>query len=307
MGKHTFKAHLYRKGMSENMKIAELFKAKRVVYSFEVFPPKKSSSVDSVYKTLDGLKEFNPDYISVTYGAGASLSDNLTAEISGYIKNKLNIETMAHLTCINSSENSVNETIEQLQKREIENILALRGDINPDVEPLKDFRYAVDLIDYIKKHPNFSEMGICGACYPEGHPTADSLDEDIEFLKQKVDAGAQTLVTQLLFDNERFYTFREKIEKVGIDVPVSVGIMPITNKKQIERMVTLCAVSLPPKFVKIMSRYENNPEALTDAGIAYAVEQIVELLANDVRGIHLYTMNRQYVAQKVTDAIRTMI
>ncbi|MDR1753771.1 MAG: methylenetetrahydrofolate reductase [NAD(P)H] [Eubacterium sp.] len=287
------------------MKISEIFRKKTVVYSFEVFPPKKNSAVDTIYSTLDNLKGLNPDYISVTYGAGASDVNSLTSEIAGYIKNVLNIEPMAHLTCINSSKDTVIKVLDELKNKGVENILALRGDINPEIIPKYDFKYAKDLIEFIKSQG--INAGVSGACYPEGHPQSDSLSDDIGFLKQKVAAGAETLITQLVFDNEKFYEFYESAQKAGINVPISVGIMPLTNKKQIERMVTMCAVSLPAKFVKVMARYENNPEALLDAGIAYAVDQIVDLAANGVKGIHIYTMNRYFVAEKITNATRSLL
>ncbi|MBQ3915419.1 MAG: methylenetetrahydrofolate reductase, partial [Ruminococcus sp.] len=179
-----------------------------------------------------------------------------------------------------------------------------RGDINPDIPPKMEFSHASDLITFIRSQGDFD---IAGACYPECHPDCDSIDEDIANLKIKVDAGADHLISQLFFDNDSFYSFMDKARAAGINVPVEAGIMPVVNKNQIERMVTTCGASLPRKFVKIMQRYEHNPEALRDAGIAYAINQIVDLVASGVDGIHLYTMNNPYVARKISEAVQGII
>ena len=214
------------------------------------------------------------------------------------------ITPMIHLPCINYTKEEISSTLDEIKNRGIENILALRGDRNPDIEPKMDFPHASDLITYIKSKGDFD---IAGACYPECHPDADSLVDDIINLKKKVDAGASHLITQLFFDNDAFYEFREKTAIAGINVPIEAGIMPVVNKNQIERMVTTCGASLPRKFVRIMQKYENNPEALRDAGIAYAVNQIVDLVASGVDGIHLYTMNNAYVAGKISEAVSGII
>ncbi|MDE5861033.1 MAG: methylenetetrahydrofolate reductase, partial [Ruminococcus sp.] len=210
------------------------------------------------------------------------------------------ITPMIHLPSINYTKEEISATLEEIKRRGIENILALRGDKNPDIEPKNDFPHASDLITYIKAHGDFD---IAGACYPECHPDADTIIDDIMNLKKKVDAGATHLISQLFFDNNFFYEFREKTKLAGIDVPIEAGIMPVVNKNQIERMVTTCGASLPRKFVRIMQKYENNPEALRDAGIAYAINQIVDLIASGVDGIHLYTMNNPYVARKISEAV----
>ena len=281
------------------MKIKDMFKQK-TVFSFEVFPPKKNSSIDVVYKTLDELKGLSPDFISVTFSAGGSGNGSLSCDIASKIKEGNKVEPMIHLPCINYSEDEISEILQEIDKRGIENILALRGDINPNIEPKRNFEHASDLITFIKSKGNYD---IAGACYPECHIEADSFVDDIQNLKKKVDAGADHLITQLFFDNEAFYKFREKVAIDGIDVPVEAGIMPVVNKNQIERMVSMCGASLPAKFSKMMQRYENNPEALRDAGIAYAINQIVDLLADGVDGIHLYTMNNSYVATKISEAV----
>lgn len=282
------------------MKIPELFKGGRTVFSFEIFPPKKDGSIDTVYKTLDGLVDLKPDFISVTYGAGGSLPGCSTREIVSIIKEKYHMESIAHLTCVNSAKEDIDRVIGEFEQSGIENVLALRGDVNPDIPPKKDFSYASELIEYMKER---SSLSFSGGCYPEGHPEADSLDADIENLKRKVDAGAEHLISQLFFDNNLFYNFLDKARAKGINVPIEAGIMPCVNAKQIQRMVTMCGASLPHKFTRIISRYGDNPEAMRGAGIAYAVDQIIDLAANGVDGIHLYTMNNPYIARKISESV----
>ncbi|MGN0684077.1 MAG: methylenetetrahydrofolate reductase [NAD(P)H] [Oscillospiraceae bacterium] len=292
------------------MRIPELFKSGRTVFSFEIFPPKKESSVETIFKTLDELTDLHPDFISVTYnaggatGAGGSLPGCSTREIAQTIKEKYHTESIAHLTCVNSTKEDIDRIIGEFKASGIENILALRGDINPDVPPKKDFEHASDLITYMKQRSDFS---FSGGCYPESHPESGSLDEDIENLRIKVDAGASHLMSQLFFDNSVFYRFLEKARAKGINVPIEAGIMPCINAKQIQRMVVLGGASLPPKFAKLMARYGDNPEAMRDAGIAYAVDQIVDLAANGVDGIHLYTMNNPYVARKISECVSSVV
>jgi methylenetetrahydrofolate reductase (NADPH) len=287
-----------------NMQIASLFQQKRTVLSFEVFPPKKTSSIETIYKTLDELEGLHPDFISVTYGAGGNSGDTATLEIASAIKHKYKIEPLAHLTCVNDSKEDIDLILERLEQNGIENILALRGDINPNLPRKNQFQYASELVTYIKKRGGFH---VSGACYPEGHVDADSLEEDICHLRRKVEAGAQHLISQLFFDNNYFYSFIERARNSGIHVPIEAGIMPVINKSQIERMVTLCGASLPSKFTKMLQRFEYSPEALRDAGIAYAVDQIVDLISQGVEGIHLYTMNNSYIARKIWESISEMI
>lgn len=286
------------------MKISEMFGKGKTILSFEVFPPKKTMPVDTIYETLDGLKDLNPAFISVTYGAGGNSADRTTCEIAAAIKHKYGIESAAHLTCVNNSREDILKILGDFKECGVENILALRGDINPNVPPKDDFKYASELITFIKEHGSF---GISGACYPEGHLDSENMVEDILNLKKKVDAGAEHLMSQLFFDNSCFYNFLEKARIAGVNVPIEAGIMPVTNKKSIERMVSMCGASLPPKFTKMMQRYENNPEALRDAGIAYAIDQIVDLISNGVDGIHLYTMNNPYVAGKISNAVSSLL
>lgn len=286
------------------MKICELFKDNHTVFSFEIFPPKKDGSIETVYKTLDELTDLKPDFISVTYGAGGSRPGCSTREIVSIIKEKYHTESIAHLTCVNSAKADIDRAIEEFKEHGIENVLALRGDINPEIEPKKEFLHASDLIAYMRER---SDLSFSGACYPEGHTEAASLDEDIANLKRKVDAGASHLVSQLFFDNGHFYAFLEKARAAGINVPIEAGIMPCVNAKQIQRMVTMCGASLPVKFTRLIARYGDSPEAMRDAGIAYAVDQIIDLAANGADGIHLYTMNNPYVARKISESVSKVI
>lgn len=286
------------------MQIASLFNGEKTVLSFEVFPPKKTSPVETIYNTLDELKDLKPDFISVTYGAGGNAGDTSTCDIASYIKQKYQIEPLAHLTCVNYTKPEILQILEQLEKSGIENILALRGDINPEVPPKNQFSYASELVGFIRERGGFH---VSGACYPEGHMEAHTREEDILNLKKKVDAGAEHLISQLFFDNSFFYSFQEKAKSVGINVPIEAGIMPVVNKAQIERMVTLCGASLPSKFTKMLQRFEHSPEALRDAGIAYAVDQIVDLIAHGVDGIHLYTMNNALIARRISSSISGLL
>ena len=285
------------------MKISKLFKTK-TVYSFEIFPPKKTSPIDTIYTTLDELKGLSPDFISVTYGAGGSSNKDATIEIASAIKNKYNLESVAHLPCIYLTKENVYEMLKVFNNKSIENILALRGDINPYIPPKNDFKYASDLISFIKENGNFNTIA---ACYQEGHTESKSLKEDIKNLKYKVDSGANHLITQLFFDNNCFYYFLELVRKEGIDVPIQAGIMPVTNKNQIDRIVKLSGATLPKKFTAMLDKYENKDLELKEAGIEYAIEQILDLISQGVDGIHLYTMNNPYVAKKVTEAISSKI
>lgn len=270
----------------------------------EVFPPKKTSSVELVKNAISEIAALSPDYISVTYGAGGSSASSMTCDMARYIKKDNGIEALAHLTCVNNSKEEILGVLKELKENGIENILALRGDINPDIAPKEDFRYAGELVSFIKANGDFT---VAGACYPEGHTECESLTSDILNLRKKTDAGADYLISQLFFDNGAFYAFKERAEIAGINVPIEAGIMPVVNKNQIERMVTMCGASLPQKFVRVMSRFENNPEALRDAGIAYAADQIIDLVSHGVDGIHLYTMNNPYVARKITESVQNII
>lgn len=283
------------------MRIKELFNNKPVI-SLEVFPPKPETPIDTIFDTIDALSDLKPDFMSVTYGAGGSSRSN-TVKIADIIKNKYGIEALAHLTCINSTKEDIESVLEQLKNSNIENVLALRGDIpNGETSSCLDshYKYAKDLINHIKESGSFC---IGAACYPESHIECRDSVKDLKNLKQKVDCGADFLITQLFFDNNLFYSFKEKLDILGVTVPVSAGIMPVINKKQIERITSLCGATIPPKFRRMLDKYENNPEALKEAGIAYAAEQIIDLLSYGVDGIHLYTMNRPEVARQIISHI----
>ncbi|HAZ20477.1 MAG TPA: methylenetetrahydrofolate reductase [NAD(P)H] [Clostridiales bacterium] len=286
------------------MRISSMFKKDRPLYSFELFPPKPNSPIKTIYETLEAIADLNPAYISVTYGAGGNPADNSTFDIACLLQEKYHITPLPHITCITSSKDEINNRLAKYQDAGIENIFALRGDENPHIAAKDDFRYASELITYIKGRFNFD---ITGACYPEGHIASPSLEQDIQYLKRKVDAGASHLISQLFFSNEHFFDFVERCRAVGIHLPIEAGIMPVVNVKQIQKMVTLCGASLPRKLTRMMQKYEDNPAALRDAGIAYATDQIVELLAAGVDGIHLYTMNNPYVARRITENIAGII
>ena len=290
------------------MRVTEIFEAKKKegkpVLSFEIFPPKKEEALKNIDATLERLCDLHPDFISVTFGAGGSTADNQTVEIAKKIKNRYGVEPIVHLTCLHYGRDEISEILKQLEEAGIENVLALRGDVNPNVPMKHDFRYANELVEFIRSQGDFH---ISGACYPETHLEATDAIADIRNLKKKVDAGVDHLVSQLFFDNEAFYRFYEKTRIAGIDVPVEAGIMPVTNKAQIERMVNTCGATLPKKFERILCKYEDHKEALLDAGMAYAINQIVDLIANDVEGIHIFTMNNAKVAGRICDGIRNLI
>lgn len=288
------------------MKLDYLFEEKKKqVISFEIFPPKHGSALQNIDETLEILSSLSPDFISITFGAGGSAVNNKTIELAKKIKEVYHIEPVVHLTCLNYTKSEILGMLNELKEAGIYNLLALRGDHNPDIEPKKEFLYANDLIRFIKEQGD--DFHICAACYPETHQEAGGRAADLHHLKEKVDSGATHLISQLFFDNNAYYRFLEDAEIAGINVPIEAGIMPVTNKAQIERMVNMCGASLPEKYRRIMDRYEDNKEALFDAGMAYAVNQIVDLLTNGVDGIHLYTMNNPRVARRICDGIKNLI
>ena len=273
--------------------------------SFEVFPPNPEVGNDKIISALQNMQDLAPHFISVTASNNKFNIKETTIRLADYIQNDLNIKTIAHLPAIYLTKDKVAETIADLDKVGVQKILALRGDIIPGVEPQKDFRYATDLIEFIKEQaPHFD---IIGACYPEGHPDSPNQISDIQNLKKKVDAGCSSLVTQLFFDNERFYDFQDKCTLAGIDVPIHAGIMPILNRNQALRLLKTCEnIHLPRKFKAILDKYENDPESLKAAGLAYAVDQIVDLVTQDVAGVHLYTMNNAETAQYIHQATHAL-
>ena len=273
--------------------------------SFEVFPPNPEVGNDKIIAALKDMQGLAPHFISVTASNNKFNIKETTVRLADYIQNDLEIPTIAHLPAIYLTKEKVAETIADLDKVGVQKILALRGDIIPGVEPQKDFRYATDLIEFITEQaPHFD---IIGACYPEGHPDSPNQISDIQNLKKKVDAGCSSLVTQLFFDNERFYDFQDKCTLAGIDVPIHAGIMPILNRNQALRLLKTCEnIHLPRKFKAILDKYENDPESLRAAGLAYAVDQIVDLVTQDVAGVHLYTMNNADTAQYIHQATHAL-
>ena len=273
--------------------------------SFEVFPPNPAVGNDKIIAALKDMQGLAPHFISVTASNNKFNIKETTVRLADYIQNDLEIPTIAHLPAIYLTKDKVAETIRDLDKVGVQKILALRGDIIPGVEPQKDFRYATDLIEFINEQaPHFD---IVGACYPEGHPDSPNQISDIQNLKRKVDAGCSSLVTQLFFDNERFYDFQDKCTLAGIDVPIHAGIMPILNRNQALRLLKTCEnIHLPRKFKAILDKYENDPESLRAAGLAYAVDQIVDLVTQDVAGVHLYTMNNAETAQYIHQATHAL-
>jgi methylenetetrahydrofolate reductase (NADPH) len=285
------------------MKVSQVYNTKRSL-SFEIFPPKKDTELSNIDETLEVLAELKPDFISVTFGAGGSSNCNRTIELAKKIKYEYNIEPVVHLTCLHYDRNEIDEFARVLKGEGIENILALRGDPNPNACAKDDFRHSSDLISYLKDRNDFCFLG---ACYPECHPESPSTVSEIKSLKKKVDAGAEVLLSQLFFDNDIFYRFHEECEIAGIDVPVIPGVMPVINAAQIKRMVSLCNASFPKRFQRIISRYEDNKEALFDAGMSYCLSQIIDLLVSDIKGIHLYTMNNPAVARRICEGIKNIV
>lgn len=284
--------------------------SKKTIFSFEVFPPKKNMPIDTIYKTLDELKDLHPDFISVTFGAGGSENCDNSVAIARYIKQVCKVESVIHMPCLNMTKKDAEFVLSEFQKAEIDNILPLRGDKVEGKNPANEFFHANELIEFIKEYEDKNivskKFTLFGACYPEMHPESKSVYDDIDFLKKKVDSGASHLLSQLFFDNEQFYRFIERCRIKGINVPVEAGIMPATNKKSIERMVSMTNAKLPKKFTDMMERYEDNPVAIKDAGIAYAIDQIVDLVTHGVQGIHLYTMNNSSVAKRIYEATNSL-
>ncbi|MBQ8013342.1 MAG: methylenetetrahydrofolate reductase [Treponema sp.] len=288
------------------MKIVDILNSKKVTLSFEVFPPKKQDALESIKNTAVELTQLKPDFISVTFGAGGS-TQGYTADIAQAIESQ-GRTALAHLTCVRSTTDALNHIINNLKAKGISNVLALRGDFPKDAVPGENifpsgFAHASDLVPLLKKE------GFCvgGACYPEGHPESANRDADIENLKHKVEAGVDFLTTQLFFDNDMLYSFLYRLQSAGIHVPVLAGIMPITNAAQVSRMVDLSNAYIPRKLMAICDRFRNNPEAMKQAGIAYATDQIIDLISNGVRGIHIYTMNKPEIARAIIVNVNEII
>lgn len=287
------------------MKIIDRLNEDRIHISFEVFPPKTDAGFDKVLEATDKIAALKPSYISVTYGAGGGTSKN-TAKIASHIQDDLNVLSLAHLTCASSTKEEVRDVISNLKQLGIENILALRGDIPEGmVFPTGDrFRYAWELVQEIRKHGDFC---IGAACYPEGHVENEHKADDIKYLKQKVDSGVNFLTTQMFFDNDIHYNFLYRIREAGITVPVLPGIMPITTASQMKRSQELSGTVFPRRFLALLDRFGNYPDAMKQAGIAYATDQIIDLLANGVKNIHIYSMNKPDVAAKIMENLSEIV
>ena len=283
--------------------VAEIFQAARAEgrqpISFEIFPPKGTLTHDAAREVASQLTELSPDFISVTYSAGGTGNKTATASIASMIQEEFGVASVAHLTCATATEESVAAAIEDFKAKGVQNVLALRGDLRPGQEPAV-FHYAKDLI------PRLVDAGFCvgGAAYTEGHISCEDDRVNLEHLKAKQDAGASFLVTQLFFDNEYYYRFRERVEAFGITLPISCGIMPFLSKAQITRMVFTCGASLPSPIIKLLYRYEDSPTDLRRAGIEYACKQLVDLSAHGADGLHVYTMNHADIAQASVAALR---
>ena len=285
------------------MKISELFDSKKAVWSFEIFPPKPTAEIGGVERIVRELAELAPDYISVTCSAGGS-GNSRTPEIAGIVK-RAGVEPLAHLTCINSVRAEVDGALDKLAAEGVDNVLALRGDRIAGASDSPDFRHAVDLVRHIRARGE--GVDIAGACYPECHPESETPEDDIRYLKEKVDAGVSHLNTQLFFDNEAYFAFLERLRAAGVSVPVQAGIMPLVKKSHVDRMIGLSGANIPARLSRIIARFYDDPASLMEAGIAYATEQIMDLLSAGADGIHLYVMHNVYVARKITENVRDVL
>ena len=283
--------------------ITDLFKQKKTL-SFEVFPPKKDGEFEAACEVLDALGSLQPDFISVTYGAGGSRSKK-TVEIASYIQNTLHIDALAHMTCVGSRKEDLLSVCEELARNNISHVLALRGDRPRDMTDeqfeSRDFAHANDMMVFLKEHSN---LHLAGACYPEKHFECFSMESDLQNLKRKQEAGAEFLITQLFFDNDAFYAFREKAAAKGITLPICAGIMPITTPKQIGTTISLSGSSIPKALSDIVAAYGDSPEDMRKAGIDYAIRQIRDLQQNQADGIHIYTMNKPETAAEIVKALQ---
>ncbi|MDD6282324.1 MAG: methylenetetrahydrofolate reductase [NAD(P)H] [Oribacterium sp.] len=286
------------------MKVIDILAQQKATLSFEVFPPKKDSNFDSVVSATEKIAALKPSFMSVTYGAGGGTSE-YTLHIAKNISDKYQVTVLPHLTCISSTKEHVRSMIQRYHELGFENIMALRGDIPKDGAPAHDYHYACELIRDIREID--PEICIGGACYPDGHIECAHKNEDIEHIREKVDAGCQFLTTQMFFDNSVYYNYLYRLREHGVNVPVLAGIMPITNRKQVERSVSLSGTTIPNRFRSIVDKFGDDPKAMQQAGIIYAAEQIVDLLANDCTHIHVYSMNKPEVAAGIQQALAHLI
>ena len=290
------------------MKLSELLKQDKCSLSFEVFPPKTDTAFSSVREATEEIARLNPSFVSVTYGAGGGTS-RYTLEIAKNIKQTYGVPTLAHLTCVSSTRETVHARIEDMKNAGIENVMALRGDLTPEMENADrsrwTYHHAVDLVRELRE--SGADFCIGGACYPEIHPESANQKEDILYLKEKVDAGCEFLTTQMFFDNNLLYNFLYKIREAGITVPIIPGIMPITNAKQVERAIKLSGSFMPQRFKSLVDKYGSSPDAMKQAGIVYALDQIIDLYANGIKNVHVYSMNKPDVAEKIQSNLSEII
>lgn len=286
------------------MRISKLLSSGKVTVSCEVFPPKKTADLEQVQEVVRQIAAFEPSFLSVTYGAGGGTSQN-TVKLAAGVQ-QLGIPALAHLTCASATKEQISAVLQELKENQIENVLALRGDIPPGVEfpTPRQYRFACELVREIKETGDFC---IGAACYPDGHVECEHKEDDIGYLKEKVDAGCDFLTTQMFFDNNVLYNFLYRILSKGVHIPVVAGIMPVTNSKQIKRICSLSGTALPPRFRAIVDKFSDKPEAMKQAGIAYATEQIIDLISNGVNAIHLYTMNKPEIAGKIMENLSEII
>lgn len=286
------------------MKLTELFQKNIPTLSFEVFPPKTSSNYDTVKKATAAIAELKPDFMSVTCGAGGK-TDIYTADIAASLNRDYGVTSIAHMTCVGTSKENAEKRVRELESLGIENILGLRGDIPEGFDMQQcDFKHASELIAFVK---SISSLTVGGACYPECHPEASCMQEDIDHIKEKIEAGCEFLTTQMFFDNNIFYKYLCKLRAAGITVPVIAGIMPITNAAQVERSIKLSGSCMPSRFLDIVDRFGGDNDAMKQAGIIYATEQIIDLLANGINNIHVYSMNKPDVAAKIQENLSCII
>ena len=290
------------------MKIIDLLKSEALSLSFEVFPPKTDTAFENVQTATEEIAKLSPSFMSVTYGAGGGTS-KYTLDIAKRIKELYNVPSLAHLTCVSSTKATVHDRIADIKAAGIENIMALRGDIPSELQETDrshwDYHHAVELVRELKE--SRADFCIGGACYPEIHPESENQKQDIQYLKEKVDAGCDFLTTQMFFDNNLLYNFLYKIREAGITVPIIPGIMPITNANQVERAIKLSGSFMPQRFKSLVDKFGSDPAAMKQAGIAYATDQIIDLYANGITNVHVYSMNKPDVAKKIMDNLSCIL